>query len=170
MTKVNQIGRKLGRTLLKTGINVLGKSILLTPTETTSTSARLFIQEYYPQAKFVFLDSKYKVIPWEQWLMIDAEIYDITKKMWEAEIWDCDDKAYTHKYWTLRIFGIPQIIVHGHCYDKNGKWLFGHFFCMRIADGNLYAYEPEGSKWTLVKKGEKVWMKDKEYRPIEFEF
>lgn len=170
MTTPNTIGKSLGRTLLKTGINVLGKSIPLTPTQISGTEARQLIQSYYSQAKVVLLDSKYKIIPWKQWLEIDAEIYDITKKMYEKEFNDCDDRAYVTKYWTQRIFFVSQIIVHGHCYDKDGKWLFGHFWNARIADDKLYYYEPIGNHWTEVKKGEKVWMKDREYRAITFEF
>lgn len=170
MTRVNKIGRKLGRTLIKQGVSVLNKSVILTPTITTSVDSRLFIQSYFPKAKTIMLDGKYKIIPWEQWLKIDAEIYDITKQQYETDHMDCDDKAYITKYFTQKIFGIPQIIVHGHCYDKNGKWLFGHFWNARISGGKLYFYEPGENHWTEVKKGEKIWMKNREYRGIDYEF
>lgn len=167
---INEIGINLAKSLANTFINLLGKSVPLTPTETISTNARTFIEVYFPQAKFTFLDNKYKIIGWDKWQVIDKIIWDITKKQYQAEYHDCDDKAYTHKYWTERIFGVSQLIVHGHCYDLNGKWLFGHFWNAKISDGKLYFYEPGGNKWAEIKKGEKIIMKDREYRPLTFEF
>jgi len=166
----NQIGRTLGKMLIKRGMFILKKSVVLTPTITASYTARLFLQGYFPKAKIIMLDGKYRIIPWEQWLLVDEQIYDITKQPYVKEFSDCDDRAYITKYFTQKIFGIPQIIVHGHCYDKEGKWLFGHFFCARISDGKLYAYEPIGNHWTEVKKGEKIWMKNREYRCLTIEF
>ena len=167
---INELGRNLGKSLLKSGINILSKSIPIKTGKMTSTNARTLIERYFPNSKFVFLDGNYRTISWEDWQKIDVDIYDITKKLWEAEVWDCDDKAYSHKYWTLRIFGIPQFVVHGHTYDKNGKWLNGHFWNAKIADGKLYFYEPGGNKWIKIEKGKKVWIKKKEYRPLTFEF
>lgn len=165
---INTIGKKLGRTLIGQGMSVLAKSIKLTPEIMTSTEVRKEIEKYL-DVKLVFLDSKYKIIPWEQWREIDEEIYQITKKQYVKQYFDCDDKAYIHKYFTGRIFNIPQFVVHGHCYDKQGKWLFGHFWNMKLTPEGLYAYEPGGNKWAKVEKGKHLIMKNRIYKPLTLE-
>jgi len=151
-------------------MSVLSKSIKLNPYVLSATECRKFILKYFPKADVVLLDSKYKLISWDEWREIDKEIYQITKKRYIREYFDCDDRSYITKYFTQQIFGISQFIVHGHCYDLEGKWLFGHFWNTRIADNKLYFYEPIGDKWTEVEAGKKVIMKNREYRPITLEF
>lgn len=167
---IDEIGINLAKSLANTFINLLGKSVILDFGKTSSVEVKEFVKQFYPQANFTFLDGTYRTINWDKWCLIDRTIWDITKKQWESEVWDCDDKAYTHKYWILRIFGVPQFIVHGHCYDLNGNWKYGHFWNAKIADGKLYFYEPDGNIWAEVIKGKKVIMKNKEYRPLTFEF
>jgi len=170
MSTINELGKKLNKGLIKSGMVGLSKSVEIPFTLTSSTNADLFIKNYFKTAKTVFLDAEYRIISWDKWLEIDDLIYDLTKQQYVKEFSDCDDRSYITKYFTLRIFGIPQFIVHGHCYDLNGKWLFGHFWNARISDGKLYFYEPIGNIWTEVKKGQKVIMKNREYRPLTFEF
>jgi len=367
---LNSIGISLNKSLIKSGINGLAKCVELNPTEITSIVAGDFIRSYYPKAQLVFLDGKYKVITWDKWQEIDGIIYDIVKKQYEKEHYDCyvpldtafalglffsdgtcglkentkggsfwaivngnlkhlerakkgleeahkdfnfvikefeyykkgkitnlgerkqtlyclqmklrkdsnigkrynlikeyrnmfyfpgkekkvpraffddfpeckkafldgviagdglhnpknasqtitvnrnnpvgvsmlnwilfslgikysvdvrdkeysirfnyklkpllktacDNKGYVHKYWTDRIFNIPQFIVHGHRYDTEGKWLDGHFWCAKISDGKLYFLEPEGNKSVKIEKGKPVFIGEKEYRPLIFEY
>jgi hypothetical protein len=169
MSKINQIGKQLGRTLIGQGMSVLAKSIKTTPKIMTSIEVRGEIEKYL-DVKLVFLDGKYKIIPWEQWREIDEEIYQITKKKYVSQFADCDDRAYITKYFTQQIFGISQFIAHGHCYDMQGKWLFGHFWDMKLTPEGLYAYEPIGNEWTKVEKKQQIVMKDRIYKPLTLEF
>lgn len=169
MNKLNQIGQQLGKNLIKTGIEILKKSVSLNPTIISSAEIKKIINDYFPKANLVFLDSRYNLISWKEWLKIDEIIYDIVKKKYEKDTYDCDDKAYVHKYWADRIFGISQFIVHGHRYGKDGNWKDGHFWCAKVSDNKLYFLEPEGIEWAEVKKGEKIWLKEKEYRALTFE-
>ena len=168
---INQIGKSLGRSLLKRGIDILGASVKLNPVEMASSEARGIIEGYFPSAKIVFMDNKYRTINLAEWKEIDDEIYNITKKQWEAEVWDCDDKAYTHKYWTLRIFGIPQFAIYGKVYDaNNGKLMFYHLFNGRIADGKVYIYEPESGGLLVEATKDKVQIGGRIYEPLTVEF
>ncbi len=168
---INQIGRNFGKVLLKQGIETLSKSIDLKPKEITLSEAKEIMKEYFPEAKPVFMDNIYKVVSADEWKKIDEDIYDVTKKMWEAEVWDCDDKAYTHKYWTLRIFGIPQFAIVGDVTDLSGKFMFRHLFNGRIVDGEIYIYEPDGDLLVKAEKGQ-GWVKfgGRKYIPDTIEF
>ena len=94
---VNTLGKNFGRSLLKTGIEVLGKSVSPTYEVIKSTPVRLFIERYFPTSKVIFFDTEYRITTPDFWNEMDAEIYEITKKQWTAQVYDCDDKAYTHK-------------------------------------------------------------------------
>ena len=167
---INQIGKNLGRSLLKTGIDVLGKSISPTYEVTKSTPIRLLVQEYFPTSKVIFFDKEYRITTPEFWNEMDSEIYNITKKQWTSEVYDCDDKAYTHKYWTLRIFGMTQFTVYGKTYNLDGTYRNHHLWNARIASGRLFFYEPDGNHLIEIKKGEKAIIGKRIYVPISFEF
>ena len=145
----------------------------LKPTETTGTNARWLIQTYFPQTKIVLLDNKYKIIGWDKWKdIIDWDKSDLTKYV--SQYHDCDDFSYVFKYSIIKTLGIPCFVVHGHIYDKDGKWIVGHFWNAMIADGKLYFYEPIYDRFVEVIKGQKVFIKmateEREYRPLTFEF
>jgi len=171
----NTLARKFGQNLLKTGENLIKKSFELKPTEITGITARTFIESYYPNAKVILMDGKYKLIGWDKWQdIIESDPTDLFKYIKDER--DCDDFSYMFKYQIIRTLGIPCIVVHGHCYDEQGKWLFGHFWNCFIADGKLYFVESISDNWVEVEKGKPVWMpvgktdKKREYRPISFEF
>lgn len=167
---VNTLGKQFGRTLIKSGIDVLGKSVSPTYEMASSTSARILVQEYFPGKEVILFDTEYRITTPEFFAEMDAEIYNITKKQWETNIYDCDDKAYTHKYWTLRIFGITQFTVYGKTYNLDGTFRNHHLWNARIASGKLFYYEPDGNHLLEVKKGEKAIINGREYRCISFEF
>jgi len=167
---VNNLGKQFGRATIKAGIDILGKSVSPTYTISSSTASRLFVQNYFPSAKVTLFDKEYRITTADYWKEMDAEIYDITKKQWETDVYDCDDKAYTHKYWTLRIFGITQFTVYGTTHNLDGTFRNHHLWNARIADGELYFFEPDGCHLLKVKKGEKNIIGNREYRPISFEF
>ena len=139
----------------------------------TSTKSREFIQPFFPQAKFVFLDGTFKTVSWDNWKdIIEWDKTDLLRYV--KEYFDCDDFAYTFKYSILSKLGIPCFVVHGHIYDKSGKWKGGHFWNAMIAGNKLYFYEPIYDRFVEVIKGQKVFIKmateDREYRPLTFEF
>ena len=167
---MNNLGKQFGRATIKAGIEVLGKSISPTYDVASSTSARLLVQSYFPGKEVILFDTEYRITTPEFWAEMDAEIYDITNKQWETDVYDCDDKAYTHKYWTLRIFGITQFTVYGTTHNLDGTLRGRHLWNARIASGRLFFYEPDGNHLLEVKKGEKHIINGREYRPISFEF
>ena len=160
--------------ILENSARTMARSALDLNVDTrTSTQAREFIEPFFPQAKFVFLDGTYKTISWDNWKdIIEWDITDLKK--YKSETFDCDDFAYSFKYSVLKTLEIPCFIVHGHCYDKESNWKFGHFWNAMIADGKLYFYEPIYDRWAEIIKGQKIFIKmaqeEMEYRPITFEF
>lgn len=170
---IKTLSKTLNRAILKSGINGLGRSEKLNPIIMQSYDVKSFIREYFsevPETKIDCLDGKYRIITEADWKNIDADIYDITKKPYETGTYDCDDRAYVQKYWAIRIYGIPQLIVHGHLYNKDGSWIGGHFWNARIIDGKLFFYEPSGNEMVEVEKGKPIWIGNREYRPLTFEF
>lgn len=168
--KINTLGKQFGRATIKSGIEILGKSVSPVYTMASGTSSRIFVQEYFPEAKVILFDEEYRITTPEFWDEMDTEIYEITKKQWETNVYDCDDKAYTHKYWTLRIFEITQFTVYGTTHNLDGSLRGHHLWNARIASGRLFFFEPDGCHLKEIKKGEKMIINGREYRPISFEF
>ena len=168
---INTIGRSFGKALLTRGIEILNSSVPLNPKEITSAKAKAIMKEYFPTAEHVFMDNKYLTISADEWKKIDEDIYDITKKMWKEDVWDCDDKAYTHKYWTLRIFGIPQFVIVGDVFDLQGNFMFHHLFNGRIVNNEIYIFEPDGGLLVKAIKGQNyVIFGGRKYLPKTIEF
>ena len=171
MTTINKIGRGFGKALLTRGMEILKSSVPLNPKEITSAKARAIMKEYFPTAEYVFMDSKYKVVSADEWKILDEDIREVTKKMWEAEFYDCDEKAYVHKYWTLRIFGIPQFAIVGDVYDLQGQFMFHHLFNGRIVDNEIYIFEPDGGLLEKAEKGQNfIKFGGRKYFPKTIEF
>jgi len=127
MITINKIGRSFGKALLTRGIEILNSSVPLNPKEITSAKARAIMKEYFPTAEYVFMDSKYRTISLDEWKTIDEDIREVTKKMWEAEVWDCYVPIDT-------AFALGLFFADGTCGVREGT-KGGTFW--RIVNGNL---------------------------------
>ncbi len=170
--KPSRIAKEIGIILINAGDGFIRRAFDLKPDIITNIDARKFLEKDFPKAKVILMDGKYNVVDIETWReIIELDTTDIQKYMKDHR--DCENFSYIFKYNISRILQLPCCVVHGHVYDMNNKWLFGHFWNYIITrkDGKLkgYMYEPMTDE--LVEyTGKTIYLNNRKYVPLTIEY
>jgi len=171
-TKVNKIARKMGITLLGTGITMLKSAFNLTPKQLTYNDMLVFMKEETAGQKLNYIslaDTYYYVIPWKQFKEIIDTLLNWLKSIpYIKDKMDCDDFAYLFSTLISVIFGLnSQGVVHG-------RVNIGHFWNAIVAekDGQLklFYYDVKRGTYMEHEKGRPVIMKGWSYLPDSYRF
>lgn len=173
MNQINEIGKQLGMSLMKTGSDILRASLKLTPTEVPAWKIENFLKLETKNANITLSDGKYKLIPFDQWLKI-FKILEHFKEKYIVNYHDCDNLAYWFSAETARLFHINSGgVIHGHCYNKDGSWAFGHFWnipVVKLPVGfKIYFYDLMTGLYIPYEKGQNIMGKWK-YEELTFRF
>ena len=158
--EVTQIARKLGRTLVDSGVKMLKSAFKLTPSVYSKADMQLFLNGLaFPSTSLS--DEKYYVVGLEDWKNIIAQDW-IGEKKYMVDVFDCDDYGFGFSSYASYVFDLNTAgVAYGAGYNADtGAWVLNHAFNLIITleDGALvpYLYEPATHEYAKWVKGKNI--------------
>lgn len=151
--EVNNLARKIGRTLIEAGLKMIASAFHIQPQQITYQEMSGLIASKlakYPAGQNPnsgLMDGNYFLIDIATWKEIIATDWT-ENKQYLVDKWDCDNFAYTFAAHVSEIFDISVSTCYGEVYNKDtGKFLNWHYWNTIMtyeADGkHLYFFEPQ---------------------------
>lgn len=155
MADVNSIARKMGTTLITSGIKMVKSSLDLITNQIDATKiAQAFVNVGLGDLPMTPLDSDYKTITWDDWQPILGTLKDIASYFpWTAEYFDCDQRASFVKALADTFTGINSMgLAYVNLYhSKTGVYLTRHWVDMVLTtDGKLHIFDIDNNGGTIT--------------------
>ncbi len=159
-TQVNNIAKKLGKTLIESGLKILKSAFHLSPKVYTATEIKGFLNQFnFPSISLA--DQKYYTETWETWKNLIKDDWT-EEKQWYEDKYDCDNHAFTFGSRIPEIFDLNTAgVCFGTVYNKNtGALIGGHAFNLIVAIENnqlvAYLFEPLTDQYVKWVNGKNV--------------
>lgn len=152
-TKVNTIAKKLGETLINSGIKFIQSAYKISPTIYTKQQIVDFLASQGLPKDLSMYDEKYYVIDAPNFFSIVANDWGY-QRQYITDRYDCDDFSFSFSSRMAEIFGTNAVgVVNGNIYDaSSGNLIGGHEFNLAIVVENgqlaLYLVEPMRNVYT----------------------
>lgn len=166
--KVNQLARKIGTTLIDSGMKFIQSSFHLEPIKKTSGDISALFKKYLPGIPINHLDNNYYTVPISQWKQMIEVDWTETKK-WVEDKFDCDNFANYFSANMAMFYEINSVgRVYGKYYKGTQQFVDYHYWNVIItSDNEVYFFEPISGKLSEVKyEGGMILINGNKYEPI----
>jgi hypothetical protein len=158
-TKIDEITRKFGFTLIDYGIRLLQMTFRgLKVSEFTYDQVKNFVLNAGLNIPLNQFDNKYYTTDWDSWqLLIDTVILD--RALYLTEKRDCDNFAFLFTSLASFLTGLNTCgAALGMVYNKDtGALIAGHYFNIIVtSDGRLYCFDTLNYGFCQIEKGKPI--------------